>query len=431
MPIRLVALLALGLFAPVLPAQDVPQHVHAGANAIADTLDIDAIVAFVLEGPHVQPTALHADAVEAAIPAAGSLPQPSVSATVYPLAVARADLTELPALELPALQVMQRFPDLGLRRAERASATAAAEAARFDDAAFRADAAGMAVTMAIKVQRARAIRASLLEFSQRLETFEEAAAVQYEVGRGSQSSVLLAQTDRKRLDARIARTRTEEDQHLYHLVALTHLPDSLFRSTTLATDLAIPEDIAIDSAEATSPTLQSIIAQGEAATAKADAARAGLRPEFGLHAMYSPMYTMPDGATLADPLGVGLSVKVPLWREPLNARIEEAQVRVNQIEAQHHVERLHLEAGIQRQARIIAQERDILALYENELLPQAEVTVEASLSNYMTGQTNFLGLLEAERRRLEITIEAIESRSRLQEAAATLYRELGQIPVSP
>lgn len=263
-PIRLAALLAFGLFAPVLHAQDVPQHGQVGENAIADTLDVDAIVAFVLEGPHVRPAALRADAVEAAIPAAGSLPQPSVSATVYPMAVARADLSDLPALELPALRVSQRFPDLGLRRAERASATAMAEAAGFDEEAFRADAAGMAVTMAIKVQRARAIRKALFEFSQRLETFEEAAAVQYEVGRGPQSSVLLAQTDRKRLDARIARTHTEEDQHLYHLVALTHLPDSLFRSTTLATNLALPEDIKIDEAETQSPTIQSILEIGRA-----------------------------------------------------------------------------------------------------------------------------------------------------------------------
>jgi outer membrane protein TolC len=438
---RLGLLLAFGLVAPAISAQHriagtgtsltrpstgIPAIVQPSGSAVGrppDTLDVETVVRFVLDGPHVRAAAFNSDAYEAAIRAAGSLPQPTLSGTVYPVSTAGAA-----GPRAPAIQVSQQLPDAGARRARRASAVATAAAVEFHEEAFRADAAGSAMSAVVMLQRARDIRAALHAFLDRMKLFEEAAAVRYEVGNGPQSDVLLAQIDRGRVEARIELIQSEEDKHVFHLLALTHKPESMLRAAAYDPDMSIPLAVDLDSAATRSPTIRAVSAERGAAQADARAAEAAKRPSFGLHAMYSPMYTMPDGAGPLHAIGAGVSLTLPLRRDPLNARVEEAHARLNQADARAHLEAIHLHAAVQRQAGIIRRETEILRRYESELLPQADVMVESSLSSYVTGQTDFLHLLEAERRRLEIAIEAIDTRARVREAIATLYRELGRLP---
>jgi len=414
---RFGLLLAFGLAAPAISAQP-----HAAVPA-PDTLDVETIIRFVLDGPHVRAAAFNTDAHEAATGASGSLPQPTLSGTVYPVSTVTGA-----APRAPAIQLSQQFENGGSRRARRASAVATADAVGYLEEAFRADAAASAVSAVVMLQRARDIRVALRAFLDRMKHFEEAAAIRYEVGNGPQSDVLLAQIDRGRVEVRIDMTRSEEDRHVFHLLALTHMPESMLRAAAYDPGMAIPTVAGLDSAAAASPTIRAIHAERDAAQADAQAAHAGKRPAFGVHAVYSPMYTMPDDAGPLHAVGAGVSLTLPLRREPLNARVEEARARLNQADARAHVEAIHLHAAVQRQTAIIRRENEILRRYESELLPQADVMVESSLSSYMTGQTAFLSLLEAERRRLEITIEAIETRARVQDAVATLYRELGRLP---
>lgn len=410
---RLGLLLAFGLAAPTLYAQPLT----------SDTLDVDAIVRFVLSGPHVSASAFNTDAYDAAVGAAGTLPQPMVSGTIYPWSMATGA-----GPRAPAIRVSQAFPNVGVRRARRAAAVATADAVELREVAFRADAAGSAITAFIMVQRARDIRAELGGFLERMKLFEEAATVRYEVGNGPQSDVLLAQIDRGRVEARIVATQSEEDVHIYHLLVLSHLPETVLRASAFDTEMAMPSQSVIDSAATISPTIRALRAGRDAALANVRASQAEKRPTLALHAMYSPMYTMPDDAGPIHAIGAGASLTLPLRRNPLNARVAEARSRLNEYEAKTHVESIHVRAAVQRQLDIIRREREILRRYELELQPQAEVVVESSLSSYVTGQTGFVSLLEAERRRLEIGVETINTRARVREAIATLYRELGQMP---
>jgi len=68
---------------------------------------------------------------------------------------------------------------------------------------------------------------------------------------------------------------------------------------------------------------------------------------------------------------------------------------------------------------------DALRLYRTRLLPQAETTVESTLTAYTTGQTDFLTLLDAERVRFELRLAEAEAEARTLIALARLARAVG------
>ena len=66
-----------------------------------------------------------------------------------------------------------------------------------------------------------------------------------------------------------------------------------------------------------------------------------------------------------------------------------------------------------------------LDLFDRALIPQAETTLEATLSAYTTGRTDFLDLLDAERTLFNLRLDQTETYTRYLKTTAALERTLG------
>ncbi|MDX2284255.1 MAG: CusA/CzcA family heavy metal efflux RND transporter [Bacteroidia bacterium] len=88
--------------------------------------------------------------------------------------------------------------------------------------------------------------------------------------------------------------------------------------------------------------------------------------------------------------GLSLSLSVPLWFAPQQARIQAARLRSGQADAQLQSRRLALDAEIFRLRTDASRLRSELARYEAELLPQAEAIEQQALIRYRSGETDFV-----------------------------------------
>lgn len=120
-----------------------------------------------------------------------------------------------------------------------------------------------------------------------------------------------------------------------------------------------------------------------------------------------------------DAIGLQLKLKLPIWRNGLKARKNEAQLRMNQNSALLQDLRIAISTQIQAAHYQLEQEVEMIQLYEKTLIPQAELALKSSLSAYSAGQSDFMGPLDSERVLFELRMSLIQSRSRaLQDWAA-------------
>ncbi len=68
---------------------------------------------------------------------------------------------------------------------------------------------------------------------------------------------------------------------------------------------------------------------------------------------------------------------------------------------------------------------DQISLFEQALIPQAEATIEATVSAYSTGRTDFLTLLDSERMLFTLNTGYEDARTRYALTAVQLERVLG------
>ncbi len=155
-------------------------------------------------------------------------------------------------------------------------------------------------------------------------------------------------------------------------------------------------------------------------------------PDFALNLTYFDLAKadIPPMADGKNALALGVSIKVPLRRGRLNSSLEEARLQRNRVDANME----SLVAGFRtRIADILMRIREDdqqLQLYRQALIPQAETTLEATLSAYTTGRTDFLNLLDAERVLFTIHTGYEDVLARYLMTIAMLEKELGIVSIS-
>ena len=134
---------------------------------------------------------------------------------------------------------------------------------------------------------------------------------------------------------------------------------------------------------------------------------------------------IPATASGRDALAIGVSLNVPIWRSRLKARLAETHVMRRQVSARIEA----LDAGFRAQITDLfsqlTREKEQLTLFEEALIPQAQITRQSTLSAYTTGRTDFLDLLDAERTLFSLQIGYEDALARYMKAIASLERTLG------
>jgi len=414
---RLAALLLPALFwIPTAATQPAPRILHL------NTLIAEALAA----NPLLAAGRLEAEAMATRPAQASALPDPSAMAGYRPFAAGGVD-----ALVPSQLRFQQMIPYPGKRRLAGQSATYSAEAAARD-----ADALALEIVFAVKhayyeLYRIQQHDRLIDTFQEQLDAFEEAAAVKYEVGRGAQQEILKAQLERNTLARRHLALLAERHTQLERLARLTHRPGL---TAGMDTTILMPLDTtffrpgtAQDGLFAR-PEADALRLRLQQADADIAFARAAYRPDFMVGFGLMDMMNRDPVAPL-DNLGrrfmIEAGIILPLQRKKRDAALEETRLRRRQLEARYEALQTEIETELDLLRYRLQEEASAVTLYRTTLIPQAETTLEATLSAYTTGRTGFLDLLDAERTRFEVRMDYETAFADLLKTRATLERTLG------
>lgn len=407
-----IAQLACAFTAPLAVQAQVP-----------DTLRLEAVLnAVSAANPVLEAARLDARALARRGDQAGALPDPTASVMVapYPVYSARGTLRSQWRVEQP-------FPWPGTLGLRRDAAGAAAEGARYRSEATGLDLARAATLAFADLYQTQEAAAVVRTFGQRLDAFTEAAAVRYEVGRGSQGAVLQVQLERQRLAERLLDLERRRASAVQMLARLLDRPDLTVPGRVVVATPGLPDADALGAALARRPEVA--VADAAVAEAEADVALAekAFYPDLGVGVVYTDVgdASIPMSADGRDAFGIMASVRVPLGRGRLRARLDEARLRQQATEARRRAAATNVQTEVADALSDARRAAETVALYENVLLPQSAVTVESVLSGYTTGAVDVLAFLDAERSRFQVQLGYVDALARRLAAAADLTRALG------
>jgi outer membrane protein, heavy metal efflux system len=231
---------------------------------------------------------------------------------------------------------------------------------------------------------------------------EEVTLARYRTGEAPYADLVRAQVERGRLEDEV---RSWEDR-LPAEGALLNAAIGRPAGAPLpapgelrAYALPLDEGALLEEVREANPELASIRHQVTAARLGTDLARRAYYPDLGIGLEY-----MRSGEMNRSGVGAMVSVTLPVRRGRLRAGVEEAEARYGVARA------LEQEAGNLLEAQALGalfRYNDALrkgALYQNELVPQARQSLEATEAAYRTGAATYQDLIESYRTVLEFEL---------------------------
>ncbi|MBT8400327.1 MAG: TolC family protein [Rhodothermia bacterium] len=400
----------------------------AGQSTVPDSvLHVEDVVRSVLaDNPLLRASTLKADALQQTISVEKRLDDPLFAVAVSPRPIHTAR-----GAQRSQWRIEQTIPFPGKRKLRGEVASLRFRTAEMESAALANDA----------VLHTRQVYANLFALQERLrivsafrsevQRFEEAAATQYEVGRGHQQAILRAQLEKNTLSQRGLSLRAERQREAAALARLVNRPDlaeGLFRVSRPLDLERVPDNASPEAAIESRPDLIALRTAGERADKAAALAQKQSWPDLNLSVIYTDIVKSsppanPDGV---DAIAVGAGVRIPIWRGPIRARIQEQRIVGQQIDAQLEALQTAISTEFADLVSRITISSENLTLLEQGLIRQAEITRDATLSAYTTGQAGFIDLLDAERALYSLRMEETTVRSQLHHAVAELLWSLGR-----
>ena len=397
-------------------------------NALADTLlNLGDLLAEVrTSNPLLRASYLEAQALALRSRQVSARPDPSVKIAYQPYSLLTARGTQR-----SQWSVEQEIPYPGELGLQGYIADLSAEVKGFEAATFEEDLKLQVKQSYFELYRIQQHELRILAFKDRLRSFEEAAATRYEVGVGVQQAILKAQLERNAL-SRLQLELSEQKR-----TAAETLARLLNRPTSAAFLAAIrvepPPLVQFDAgpllevALSERPELDALNAAERRADAEIALVRKQFKPDFGFSITYFDVgrADVPSTATGRDAVGIGAVIKMPLQRDRLRAQLEEARVRRHQVIARKEALKTSFATQIADLIHRLREEARQLALFQEGLIPQAETALQATLSSYTTGRTDYLDLLDSERTLFSLGTSYDDTFARFLQAAAALERALG------
>ena len=385
----IAGLLSLGLapsyLAAQTPAESAPSRLRLGQ--VFRTLES--------RSPRLEAARQMAFAAKARIDPARTLPDPQFQLGLMNRNLPGFGLQD--PLGMNQLQVMQMLPIAGqLGLAGRvATAQAGAAAARASDLSWELRArAAMAFYELYQIDRSIEVA---VETQGLLRDIGTTARTMYSVGRGRQADVLRAQIEIDRMTEEIVRMQAMRGAAAARLNALLDRPsDTPVPSPILPR--SPPNLAAADSLERLALAGRPMLAAGalevEAAIAAERRARREIWPDLQLGAIYGQR-PMEVGTDRMLSLMVGFSVPIWAGRRQLKMRQETEAMRLGAL-AELGAMRAGTRGRLGELLATLQQSRDLRALYQGTILPQARATVTSTLSAYRVGEVDLPMLLDVQ-----------------------------------
>lgn len=360
------------------------------------------------------------------------LNQPSVASAYYEWAASVEQIT--PARSLPDPQLgfeaditdavkmlmfglSQQFPGPGKLKARGEVATAASEARYFafenavQEAAF---ALKRAFYELFFLDEQIAITRENLRL---LDELEQIARARNEAGQVTLQDVLRARLVRDQVATDLANLMDSRRPRMAAFKAalgLTHAdPEPPVPRRIESTTLEVDEDGLLEVAFANNPNLARLSAEIRASQAGISLAYRQNIPDFNVGAMVDVKST----PALIRPL---VGVSLPIWRDKVAAGIAQAEAERLAGVSRLSAAEINLTVVLAEKTFAWRELSRNLILLQNQLLPQAALSVEVARAGYLSGTITFFNLIDAQRQRLAYELAEVEARARREIVLAEL-----------
>jgi outer membrane protein, heavy metal efflux system len=330
------------------------------------------------------------DAARVRTDAARALPDPMVSMT-YTNDGWAPSLGSMPMTTL-GFMVSQTVPYSGKRQLR---ADLAASEARLSEPALARARLGLeaAVTRAYYgLLQARELQALTEEQRALWSDIEVVARARYATGQGAQQDVLRVQVEVTRIGQRVIEQSAEAELRVAEINRLLARPiDTPVATSARLTlqPLAGTVADAIERARTVSPELESVRRSVQTQQAALGLARREFKPDFTIQGGYMNRGGL-DAMWVA-----GVGINLPLNKSVRQAAVADAEIRSKG--GAHELEAVDLQLRFRTQERFTRARtaEKLVELYDQGIVPQDRMTVEAALANYQSAKVPFVSVLEA------------------------------------
>ncbi len=346
------------------------------------------------QSPRLAAARALARAADARIPASKLLSDPQLQLGIMNYSVP--GLRPMDPLGMTQLQLMQMLPVAGKLslsgRVSTAQARAQHERASEVGWELRSRAAMAFYELYATGQRLVVARETL----RLLQDLERTTEAMYRVGEGRQADVLRAHVEIARMTEDTLRMQTMRLTLRARLnVLLDRAPDAAIAAPLLP---AFPDSVpTLDTLAAQAaqnrPMVRAGVREVEAADASARLARREIWPDITLGFQYAQRRT-DMGVERMGSVMLGASLPVFASRRKLRMR-DEAGAMQAMAQADLAVMRADTRGRVAEACANLTRARNLIRLYRNTVLPQAEATVTSSLAAYRVGSVDFMTALDS------------------------------------
>jgi outer membrane protein TolC len=365
----------------------------AGQSGTGSTITLSDVYRIAATAPRATAAGALADAAQARISSAKRPPDPELQLGFMNRSLP--SLAPMDPLGMTQIQLMQMIPMPGkLGLAGRIAAdNAAAARARAADVRWdvRAKAAMSYYDLYVTDAQIRIAR----DTKTLVQDIAKISQVMYSVGDGKQAEVLRAQVEVARMTEEIARMQSMREGMSGRLRAILNMPGAVLIGQTMMPSLPDslpPLDVLMADAERNRP----MIAAGERDVAAADFGVRLARKEIWPDLTVGVQYGWQKGAMGTERMGsLMLGATVPVYARSRQLRMrDEANAMRAMAAADLNEMRADTRGRITELYAEFTKAKNLRALYQTTILPQAEGSVTASFSAYRVGSVNLMTLLD-------------------------------------
>ena len=229
---------------------------------------------------------------------------------------------------------------------------------------------------------------------QLLEQAEKAADARYRSGMGNQQDVLQAQLEQTKLLREITMHHLEVAKVQAQIKELLNRPQSspdIEPSQIAETPLAYTFDELLSAAQNANPEISGAHDMVKQHELQVDLAHKDFRPDFNLQYMWER--TDPEQYRAYYMLTFGVSL--PIHRGKLHAEVAQAEADLNRSRSELEAETQQVASELRVEYDTAQKTADLLKIYREGLLPQAQAAFQAGIAAYQNNRQDFQAILTA------------------------------------
>jgi outer membrane protein TolC len=260
---------------------------------------------------------------------------------------------------------------------------------------------------------------------QLLSSLEQIARAQNEVGKATLQDVLRAQIEDEKLRTEIGNLQDSRRSLMAQFKGALGLADKEsdppLPTAFLSTPLDLTGEQLFDTALARNPQLKAMEAEVRRAEASLRVAHKERVPDFTaggeVDVKAAPVVWNPQ-----------LSMTLPIWRDKIAAEIAEAQANKRAAEARLSAQQISLAVDFAEKTYMYREADRNLRLLQDRLLPRAQQSLEIARAAYLSGQLDFLNVIDAERTLLEFQLQRVDAQTQRELSLAELSLVIAGLP---